>query len=358
MSFLIHESSRQTYKSKNLSTDIDKHTDSRGQLFVTIDSKRSQDGGEHLVAKASNRSTNTGRDIPCLVRSLQLKPPCQKPGNDGAITDISNPQPISRAGMASSTVEILQPPVRHGSTELFTQYTADDDGNVLQANLLCVKVELLSKCRGHLNNNGNVSVAKTDGVSAGSNENPGKSSHEKRFDEVDGLEGTGVNPAWDQVSDDDIPCILGGCGGGLSLFLGNVYSLITNDEVGKQLDKVDNGEDPEDPLHPQVLGHESHDKRSGRGANGGHQCPPAEFLCSLFRFAKFCDDATADTDGRRDEDCSNDSSCHLASVRSAEDAPDIAHHAAKDGQQTDMVAAVGRAERSPEERKDSQKEDL
>lgn len=62
--------------------------------------------------------------------------------------------------------------------------------------------------------------------------------------------------------------------------------------------------------------------------------------------------------GGRDEDCSNNSSCHLASVRSAEDAPDIAHHAAKDGQQTDMVAAVGRAERSPEERKDSQKEDL
>ena len=62
--------------------------------------------------------------------------------------------------------------------------------------------------------------------------------------------------------------------------------------------------------------------------------------------------------GGRDEDCSNNSSCHLASVRSAEDAPNITHHAAEDGQQTDMIAAVDRAERSPEERTDPQEEDL
>jgi len=64
------------------------------------------------------------------------------------------------------------------------------------------------------------------------------------------------------------------------------------------LTEVDNCEDPECPMHAQVLDNKAHDKRSSRCTDCGHQCSPPHLLRALMAEVQFCDDGAADAEGR------------------------------------------------------------
>lgn len=251
--------------------------------------------------------------------------------------------------MACFPAQEHEPPVRHGTTQLLTEHAADNDGNVLQADLLRVKVEFLPESRGHLDHDGDITVAEGDGVGTSGDEDAGESTHEQRFDEFNRSEGTRVDAFGDQVSENNIAVVFDGRGGFFAFFWGKIDGFFADDQVCNQLSEVDNGKNPENPLQPDMFCHETHDERSGRRANRSHERPPSQLLCAFFRLTQFSNNTATDADGRGDEDGSDDPGGHLTSVRGAPGTSDVADHASEYGEQADVISAIDGAERSPEE---------
>lgn len=85
-----------TYKSIHLAADVDEDANLSRALLLAFNGECCQDCGLHLVAKASDSSSDTRRDIPCRSM-LQLETPGQQASEDGAEGDVGQPETIGRA---------------------------------------------------------------------------------------------------------------------------------------------------------------------------------------------------------------------------------------------------------------------
>lgn len=178
--------------------------------------------------------------------------------------------------MTPGLANTFHEPIAHGSTDLFTQDTSDDNGDELQSDLLSVEVELFSEGNRHFHNDGYISIAECDGMSKCRNKNAGMRSQRERRNNVQRSKGSGADLSWNQLTPEP------GC---LSLVLGIVDRFISDGKVHQELAEVDDSENPEDPLDTDVLDHETHEEWAGWCTDGGHQRPPADLLATMLRLA-------------------------------------------------------------------------
>ena len=334
-----------------MAVDIDADPDIGGMFLVAVNSKRDENGRDDLIPEAGNRRAHTRGHIP---RSglVQLESPSQQTRDDRPETDIGQPEPIRGSDVPAAAAHGLEEPIRYRPTQLFAQHAADDDGNKLQADLLRIEVEFLAEGDGHLDDEGDVAVAENDGVGTRGDHHPGEPAEEQGLDELAHLQGARISASWDEPAEE----ALSRCG--RRVIIDNIYGLLSQKDVRNELDEVNDDEDPEDPLVADVVRDKTHDKWPAGGSKCQHQCPPADLLRAFLGLTELRDYSTADANRWRDEDAREHSSHHLAAIRGAAGASDVADETSKDGQQEYMVSAVDGGDGFPDERRYSQQQDL
>lgn len=117
---------------------------------------------------------------------------------------------------------------------------ADNDRDELVADLLGVEVELLAKDEWCANDNGDVSVGEFDAVCDPRNQDAREPGQEQGLEETAEPNGARVDATRDKFREAR-PGFLGN--GGIL----DIKSLFTEQNIGDELNSIDNGKDPVDP---------------------------------------------------------------------------------------------------------------
>lgn len=144
--------------------------------------------------------TDQGSDVPDTIRCIfDFETPGRQTSPDDSIGRIREPGTATRPLTTRLLLILLEKEIGQGFVALFSKHTTYYYSNELETCLLGIKVEFLSDCSGHFDDDNDVGVAEDKCIRNGRDQDVDITSQGGGFDRINECEGLEINTRGDQA---------------------------------------------------------------------------------------------------------------------------------------------------------------